>query len=141
MAIDLLPLCTMRVQLRPPIEVGTGPAGTRLIFEHESVTFDGDRFSGEMAGVSGDWMILGPEGTATIDIRSTLRTHDGAIVLSQYHGRMDASGGLTPPLTVYVTPRFEAGDERYAWLNRIQAVGKGIVHEDLTVDFEWYELR
>jgi hypothetical protein len=29
MAIELVPLCTIRVQLKPPIEVGTGPAGTR----------------------------------------------------------------------------------------------------------------
>ena len=41
MAIELVPLCTMRVQLKPPIEVGRGPAGTRLIFEAESVKFDG----------------------------------------------------------------------------------------------------
>ena len=142
MAIELVPLCTMRVQLKPPIEVGTGPAGTRLIFEAESVKFSGDRFSGEMAGVaSGDWLVVGPEGTATLDIRATFRTHDGAIVFTQYHGRMDASEGLDLPKTIYVTPRFETGDERYAWLNRIQAVGKGIVHEDLTIDYEWYELR
>jgi hypothetical protein len=142
MAIELVPLCTMRVQLKPPIEVGTGPAGTRLIFEAESVKFDGDRFSGEMVGAaSGDWLLVGPEGTATLDIRATFRTHDGAIVFGQYHGRMDASEGLDLPKTIYVTPRFETGDERYAWLNRIQAVGKGVVHEDLTLDYEWFELR
>ena len=33
------------------------------------------------------------------------------------------------------------GDERYAWLNRIQAVGKGTINEDLSVDYEWYEVR
>jgi hypothetical protein len=26
-------------------------------------------------------------------------------------------------------------------LNRIQAVGKGTVHEDLSLDSEWYEIR
>ena len=25
----------------------------------------------------------------------------------------------------YIAPRFETGDERYAWLNGVQAVGKG----------------
>jgi uncharacterized protein DUF3237 len=139
MAIELLPLCTMRVQLKPPIEVGTGPAGMRLIFEAESAKFDGDRFSG--SATSADWLVIGPEGTATIDARATLHTHDGALVFAQYHGRMDASQGMELPKTIYVTPRFETGDERYAWLNRIQAVGKGIVHEDLTLDHEWYELR
>ena len=142
MAIELVPLCTMRVQLKPPIEVGTGPAGTRLIFEAESLKFDGDRFSGEMVGTaSGDWLLIGPEGTGTLDIRATFRTHDGAIVFGQYYGRLDASQGLDLPKTIYVTPRFETGDERYAWLNRVQAVGKGVVHEDLALDYEWYELR
>ena len=142
MTIELVPLCTMRVQLKPAIEVGPGPTGTRLIFEAESVKFDGDRFSGEMAGsASGDWLLVGPDGTGTLDVRATFRTHDGALVLAQYHGRMYASDGLDLPKTIYVTPRFETGDERYAWLNRIQAVGKGIVHEDLTLDHEWYELR
>ena len=142
MAIELVPLCTMRVQLKPPIEVGTGPAGTRLIFEAESLKFEGDRFSGEMVGTaSGDWLLIGPEGTGTLDIRATFRTHDGAIVFGQYYGRLDASQGLDLPKTIYVTPRFETGDERYAWLNRVQAVGKGVVHEDLALDYEWYELR
>ena len=45
------------------------------------------------------------------------------------------------PMTAYVAPRFETGDARYAWLNRNQAVGKGTLNEDLSVDYEWYELR
>ena len=142
MAIELVPLCTLRVQLKPPIEVGTGPAGTRLIFEVESVKMDGDRLSGEMAGsAAADWLVIGPEGTGTLDIRATFRTYDGAMIFAQYNGRLDASQGLDLPKTIYVTPRFETGDERYAWLNRIQAVGKGVVHDDLTLDYEWYEVR
>jgi len=45
------------------------------------------------------------------------------------------------PSTIYVAPRFETSDERYAWLNRVQAIGKGIVNEDLLLDYEWYEVR
>ena len=52
MPLDLVPLCTLHVQLKPPIEVGAGPAGTRLIFELESVKIEGDRLSGEMAGAA-----------------------------------------------------------------------------------------
>ena len=142
MSVELVPLCTLRVQLKPPIEVGVGPAGTRRIFEVESVKVDGDRLSGEMAGsASADWGIIGPEGTGTLDVRGTIRTHDGALIFVQYHGRVDESPGQERPMVVYVTPRFETGDERYTWLNPIQAVGKGLVHEDLSLDYEWYELR
>jgi hypothetical protein len=44
-------------------------------------------------------------------------------------------------LICYVAPRFETGDKRYAWLNGIQAVGKGTINQDLSVDYEWYEIR
>jgi hypothetical protein len=138
----LVPLCTLRIQLKPPIEVGTGPSGTRVIFEVASATCKGDRLNGEMEGVvTGDWLVVGPEGTGTLDVRATLRTDDGAVVLVQYNGRADVTNGMDPPITAYVAPRFETGDERYAWLNRIQAVGKGILHEDLSLDYEWYEVR
>ena len=59
----------------------------------------------------------------------------------QYQGKLDLSRGMQFPMTAYVAPRFETGDARYAWLNRIQAVGKGTLNEDLSVDYEWYEVR
>jgi hypothetical protein len=142
MAIELVPLCTMRIQLKPPVAAGTGPTGTRLIVELASVQVKGDRLRGEMLGsAAADWLILGPEGTGTVDARATLQTDDGAVIFVQYNGRMDTSRGLQFPMTAYVAPRFETGDERYAWLNRIQAVGKGILYEDLSLDYEWYEVR
>jgi len=142
MAIELVPLCTLRIQLKPPIAAGAGPTGTRLIVELVSAQVKGDRLSGEMLGAAAaDWIIVGPEGTATVDVRVTLQTEDGAVIFVQYNGRLDASQGLQFPMTAYVAPRFETGDERYAWLNRIQAVGKGILYEDLSLDYEWYEVR
>ena len=142
MSIELVPLCTVRIQLSPPIEVGAGPAGTRVIFENQGAKLQGDRLSAELTGgANADWLVVGPDGTGTLDIRATYRTHDDAVIFVQYQGRVDVSEGMDLPKTVYVAPRFETGDERYLWLNRIQAAGKGVVHEDLTIDFEWYELR
>jgi Protein of unknown function (DUF3237) len=139
MAIELVPLCTIRVRLRPPINVGAG-SGTRLISEVESAEVTGDRLTGELLGLAAaDWAVLTPDGTGLLDVRLTLRTHDGATVFVQYNGRLDASTGF--PMAVYVAPRFETADERYAWLNRIQAIGKGSLHEDLSLDYEWYEAR
>jgi hypothetical protein len=141
MAIELVPLCTMQLQPGRVTEIGAGPAGTRMIFEVASGQVKGDRLRGRLEGITADWAFIGPEGTGTIDARMTLRTDDGAAIFVQYNGRVDVSRGLQLPLTVYVAPRFETGDERYAWLNRIQAVGKGINNEDHTVDYEWYEVR
>ena len=152
MAIELVPLCTVHVQLKLPIEVRTGCAGTRVIFEVASAQAKGDRLRGELAGVAAaDWLLIGPDGTGTQDVRASLRTDDGAIIFIQYNGKLDADlsdalqfpvlDALQFPVTVYVAPRFETGYERYAWLNRIQAVGKGTFHDDLSVDYEWYEVR
>jgi Protein of unknown function (DUF3237) len=142
MAIELVPLCTLRIQLKPPIAAGAGPTGTRLIVELVSAQVKGDRLRGEMLGAAAaDWMIIGPEGTGTVDVRATLQTDDGAVIFVQYNGRLDTSRGWQFPMTAYVAPRFETGDERYAWLNRIQAVGKGVLYEDLLLDYEWYEVR
>ena len=52
-------------------------------------------------------------------------------------GEWPAAGAGAP---VYATPRFETGDERYRWLNRVQAVGKGVLHGS-TLTYELYELR
>ena len=144
MSIELVPLCTLHAQLKAPIVVGAGCAGTRRIVEVASIAVKGDRLSGEMVGAaSADWIIIGPEGTATIDARVTLRTDDGAIIFTQYNGKLaaDLLRGMKLPATGYVAPRFETSDQRYAWLNRIQAVGKGTINEDFSLDYEWYEVR
>lgn len=96
-----MPLCTLRIQLKPPIVVGAGPAGTRLIVEVASAQVKGDRLRGEMLGAAAaDWVIVGPEGTGTVDVRVTLQTDDGAVIFVQYNGRLDASRGQQFP-----TPR------------------------------------
>ena len=61
----------------------------------------------------------------------------------QYGGRHDLSDpakGLIP----YVGIVFETGDPRYSWLNRIQAVGKGVLAfgpDGTRIDYEICELR
>jgi hypothetical protein len=42
--------------------------------------------------------------------------------------------------TVYTAPRFETGDERYTWMNKIQAVAKGVISGGV-LRYELYELR
>ena len=46
-------------------------------------------------------------------------------------------GGQSP---VYAAPLFETGDERYAWLNRVQAIAKGTL-DGPTLTYEIAEVR
>lgn len=143
MALELIPLCTATVTPVVAADLGITPAGRRFMVTIREVVCVGERVRAHLKeGVSaGDWMIVGPDGTALIDIRLTLETDDGALIYVVYQGRRDFSqvyDGVDAP--VYIAPRFETSDERYSWLNKIQAVGKGLVDGDSRV-YEIYEVR
>lgn len=88
-----------------------------------------------------DWFLIGPDGTGTIDFRGTLDTDDGATIYMHGLGRCDMSGGVGEAGVLYGAPMFETGDERYAWLNRVQAVFRGVVAGDGMFYDEYFELR
>jgi hypothetical protein len=137
--LELVPLGTMSARLRAPVVLEGTPAGSRWIFEVESGSIAGERLNASMKGqANADWLVVGPDGTGTLDVRALAETDDGALVFIQYHGRIDLSSGHGA--AVYSTPRFETGDDRYRWLNRLQAVGKGSF-DGTTLVYELYELR
>ncbi len=143
MPLELIPLCIATVTPAPPIDLGTTPAGRRLMVTIREAIWEGDRLRARLkAGVvAADWMIVGPDGTGLIDIRLTLETHDGALIYVEYQGRRDIAQvmrGIDAP--VYIAPRFETSDVRYAWLNGLQAVGKGTEVGESRV-YEIYEVR
>jgi Protein of unknown function (DUF3237) len=132
----LEPLFTMHADLKPPQIVGRGPFGTRQIFEVTGGHVDGAKLRGEVLTCGGDWLLADDGGVARLDVRATLRTHDGALVYVQYPGVLVmnekvgaalAAGGATEYAdTYFVTQlRFETGDERYRWLNALLAIGEG----------------
>ena len=139
MALELVHLCDIDATLREPIMVGSGPAGLRLVYEVGEGKVSGERVSGEMTGgSSADWVLVNGT-TVTLDVRVTMKTDDGAVIFSHYSGRSIFSGDPSEH-PIYVAPYFETGDERYAWLNTIQAVGKGQV-DGSNLHYEWYEVR
>jgi hypothetical protein len=113
-----------------------------MIAEVVDAVYEGERLRGRMKGAAAaDWATLSPEMVITADVRLLLETDDGALVYCWYHGRVDLSGEIgTAP--VYAAPLFETGDERYTWLNTIQAVAKGTLSADATqLDYEICEVR
>ena len=140
MAIELVPLARVTATLVEPITLPNTPAGTRAIFELRDYRLEGERLTARQRGAAAaDWLTVGPDGTGTLDVRVTLETHDGALVFLHYGGRVDASRALGGA-PVYAAPLFDTGDERYAWLNRIQAVAKGRLAGNL-LTYEVYEVR
>jgi len=69
-----------------------------------------------------DWITNRADGSYRLDVRLTLKTDDGALILVTYNGigqTTDAGASLR------IAPLFETGDSRYVWLTRLQAVGVG----------------
>lgn len=125
----LTPLCTLEARLAAPLLLPNTPAGTRSILEVLSLNVTGPRLSARMKGhAAADWLILSPDGTiGTLDVRATIETDDGALIFMQYNGRMQRQADGTRK--IYIAPRFDTGDSRYAWLNAIQGVGKAIFQD------------
>jgi hypothetical protein len=141
--IELVPLFDAVIDVGTSLDVGAGPAGNRFIGEISAARVEGERIRASLAGAAAaDWMVR-TGAIAVIDVRLTLRTDDGALIFMQYGGRLDLS---SPPEArfAFTAPTFETGDERYAWLNAIQAAGKGrfVVGPDgARLEYEIYEIR
>jgi len=107
-----------------------------MIAEITSVEFEGERLRATMRGNAGaDWLRLAPDGTSTLDVRLTLESDDGATIYTEYAGRLRLD-----TMTVYAAPLFHTADERYLWLNSIQAAAKGHFTEPGLLVYEFYEL-
>jgi len=118
---DLVPLATVRVTRGDVYRLGPTAFNKRVIGSIANGRWDGERLSGEIIAPGGDWAIPSSDGKVMLlDVRQLVRTDDGALVYITYKGRCDRERG-----TYTVAPTFETDDERYAWLNSIQAVGQG----------------
>ena len=144
---------TYQVDLEPPVPVGQGPYGTRFIFGASAGTFEGERFKGTIAPGTVDWLLLGPDNIARLDVRATFHTHDGAAVYLSYFGFFNVTPAIMEILggggqsTAFedqhfrTNPRFETGDERYAWLNQTMFIGEGrILASPMGVEYRVYRV-
>jgi hypothetical protein len=117
----------LRIDVKPPLDLGTGPTGHRLIAELVRGRAEGPRFKADLLTGGADWILLGPDGIGRIDVRSQLQTDDGAFVYMQYRGLIEMNEAVHAALTsgrecayedqyCRVVVGFETGDHRYRWL-------------------------
>ncbi|MGE2725081.1 DUF3237 domain-containing protein [Mycolicibacterium pulveris] len=151
--VDALPvehLFDMGVNLQPAQAIPT-PLGTRLTFVTTGGVIDGPRLRGEILPGGGDWLLVGSDGVGRVDVRATLRTHDGALIHYRAGGvikippnGMDrlAAGEVLGFDETYVrtTPSFETADARYAWLGEVVAIGYNILSPN-HIDYRVYRVQ
>ena len=110
------PLMLLRLTTSATDEIGPTPHGKLSIFPITGGSFEGERLRGRVLAGGGDWV----DGTFELDLRLTLETEDGALIHMAATGvRNDANRYLR------TLPRFETAEPKYAFLNRLLAVGIG----------------
>jgi hypothetical protein len=123
--INSRPLMVLRLTTAAIIEVGATRQGTLTIFPVVGGSFDGDRLRGKVLAGGGDWVTADANGTFTLDLRVTLETDDGGLIHMTFTGvRNDANHYFR------TVPRFETAAPKYAFLNRLLAVGIGDIRPD-----------
>jgi hypothetical protein len=129
-------LFTLTGSVAEPLEIGRTPLGERRIFPIKGGEFEGPRLKGKLLAGGSDAMLVRADGVAEPDVRLTLMTDDAQLIFMRYggmrHGPPEAMerlarGAPVNPDEYYfrITPQFETGSSKYAWLNKIIAVGIG----------------
>lgn len=141
MAADSFPvehLFTITASTTTPAMIPNAPQGTRVVVGVTGGTFEGPKMKGKVAdSPGGDWLTSRADGSLKLDVRITLITDDGATILMSYQGiGIQGEGGLD----IRTAPLFETGDERYAWLNRVQGIARG-KPGDGNVTYEVFALK
>jgi hypothetical protein len=136
----------LRARLEPAVQFGAGLLGERVFFHAVEGSVEGERLRGTLLPGGGDWLIAHPSGWGVLDVRTQVRTDDGALIYVQYHGLVEMNATFMAVFAIGAQTRFEdqyfrtalrleTGDARYAWVNHSLFVGEGRAIEGLGVEY------
>lgn len=135
--MDLAPLLTIDIQVRPPVALGPTPRGESRVIVFEGGTFHGrDGLEGTLDPGGTDWQYVRADGVLEIDARYVLRTTDGDTIEVRSIGVRDASpdvaariasGAPVDPDEYYFRThiRLTTSSTTWDWLNRRVFVSNG----------------
>jgi hypothetical protein len=132
-------LFNLSIRTGERISIGDATYGNRIIAPVTGGEFDGPILKGTVLSGGGDWLLVRKNGCRVLDVRIVLETHDNSLIYTTYSGRWMSTSDkqnevfaretshLVDPSHYYLraVAQFEAGDERYAWMNDILAVCVG----------------
>lgn len=130
-------LGTLRAEVTSRTVIENAPQGTRTIAQISGGRFEGPRVKASIQTPAGDWITNRADGTYKLDVRLTLKTDDGALILVTYNGIAQATD---KGASLRAAPLFETGDSRYAWLTHLQAIAIG-ERVGSTVTYDIYALK
>src|SRR3954470_24333899 len=127
-AMRTRPLMTLHLSTAPTQDIGAGPHGTRVTFPITGGSFEGDRLRGKVLPGGDDWTVKRADGVIELDLRITMQTDDGALIYMTFEGVRDDKAPGAPYFRTL--PRFETAEPKYAFLNRLLAIGTGEIRAD-----------
>ncbi len=127
-AMQTRPLMTLHLNTALTENIGAVPFGTRVTYPITGGSFEGERLYGKVLPGGDDWTIKRSDGVMELDLRITLQTDDDALIYMTFIGmRDDAAPGAS---YFHTLPRFETAEPKYAFLNRLLAVGTGEIRAE-----------
>ncbi len=135
----LEPIFRLSVQLGSRHPVGHSHLGRRTVWALAGGEAIGANLRAVVLPVGGEFELVDNDGVYRMDVRMVLRTHDDAHIYVQYFGVAEITAEAAQKLGAgeslqfgeqhfFTQPRFETGDARYTWLNRVVGVAEGRMH-------------
>lgn len=135
--MDIVHVFFYRVRTTGPLKTTKGsPAGERLYWTVSEAELDGPDIQAKLAAPGSDWMWVSDDGFWRPDVRAPFVTDDGETILMHYRGLVQQTDAFKEAAEADQPTRwddqymrlaisFDAGAERYHWLNQSLFVAKG----------------
>jgi Protein of unknown function (DUF3237) len=136
----------------PLASTKSSPLGERICWEVAEATLTGPRINAKLAFPGTDWMRLGSDGIRRPDCRVQLITEEGSTILFYYDvAIIKASEGFLAALQngqatefsaqyMRMSPQFETGDEKYAWLQQHLFIAEGRLSGKKEIEYKIYRV-
>jgi hypothetical protein len=152
--IQLEPTMIYRLDVTGPVEATDGSAENprRQFWQMTRATLEGRniRATTVMPGI--DWFTPYPNGYGRPHVRLALRTDDGALLLLEYHGIVQASPAFTCAVEsdsstqwsdqyMRMALTFDTAAEHYAWLMESLYIARGRLLGAKTIEYDVYRVQ
>jgi hypothetical protein len=128
------------------------PLGARLCWRVDTARLVGERIDATLVTPGMDWIRLGPDGVRRQDLRVTLASDDGEVIMLSYDNALIrespaflaalADGRETEFDDQYMrmVAQFDTGAPQYRWLTQSLFVGEGRLAGPRTIEYQIYRL-
>jgi hypothetical protein len=152
--IELEPAMIYRLEVTGPVEAadGSAPNPRRQFWQMTHASLQGPNIRATTVVPGIDWFTPYPGGYGRPHVRLAFRTDDGALILLEYHGIVQASPAFTRAVEsdsptqwndqyMRMALRFDTSTQRYAWLMDSLFIARGRLLGATTIEYDVYRVK